>query len=184
MLAGRRLPNLYDQATNENRKESAVSPTGRVLVYNHGGSEVLGVVPMKHAITMLWRRVARIRAVVEGPKIGPYDRPKALELLKKVAHSVVTSTTKVPYSKTALWIRENGLCGYCGKPGRTMDHIHPKSRGGPATWLNAVNACSDCNEKKADRTPEEAGMPLLVTPYEPTWLELFSDETSPRVSHS
>lgn len=184
MLAGRKLPNLYNQATNESREERAVTLTGRVLIYNHGGAEVLGVVPMKHAITMLWRKVARIRQAVDGQKIGPYERPKALELLKKVAHSVVTSTALVPYTKTALWIRENGKCGYCGKPGRTMDHILPKSRGGPATWLNAVNACRDCNEQKADRTPEEAGMPLLVTPYEPNWLELFSDETSPQVSHA
>lgn len=150
----------------------------RVLIYNHGGSEVLGVVPMRHAITMLWRKVARIRATMEGPKIGPYDRPKALELLKKVAHGLVTSTSAVPYSKTALWIREDGLCGYCGLPGKTMDHILPKSRGGDASWLNAVNACRDCNEKKADRTPEEAGMPLLVQPYAPTWVELFAVETS------
>lgn len=148
--------------------------SGNVLVYDHGGADVLGVVPMKHAITMLWRKVARVRTALEGQKVGPYDRPKALELLKKAGHSIVTSTKTVPYSKTALWIREDGLCGYCSRPGKTMDHILPKSRGGPASWLNAVNACSDCNEKKADRTPEEAGMPLLVQPYEPTWAELFA----------
>lgn len=150
--------------------------SGQVLIYNHGSIEVLGVVSMKHAITMLWRKVARIRSAIEGQKIGPYDKPRAVELLKKVAHSVVASTANVPYSKTALWVRDNGRCAYCGGPGKTMDHVFPKSRGGPASWLNAVNACRDCNEKKADRTPEEAGMPLLFTPYVPTWVELFADD--------
>lgn len=149
--------------------------TGTVLIYDHGGSSVLGVVPMKHAITMLWRKVAKLHTAMEGPKIGPYDRPKAVELIKKVGGVLVHSNGKVRYSKTALWIRDNGSCAYCGKPGTTMDHVLPKSRGGPASWLNAVVACRDCNEKKADRTPEEAGMPLLVEPYEPTWIELFTD---------
>lgn len=152
--------------------------TGNVLVYNYGASEVLGVVTMKHAVTMLWRKVARLHTAAEGPNIGPYARPKALELLKKVAHSLVTSTSKVPYSRTALWVRDDGLCAYCGKPGRTMDHVVPKSKGGPATWLNAVTACRSCNELKADRTPEEAGMPLRFQPYEPTWLELFAEDDS------
>ena len=151
--------------------------TGKVLIYNHGGAELLGVVPMKHAITMLWRKVARVRVALKGEKVGSYERPKALELIKRVSHSIVTSAKRVPYSKTALWIRDDGLCAYCGEPGNTMDHIFPKSRGGTGTWLNAVNACRDCNEQKADRTPEEAGMVLLMQPYAPSWADLFDPDT-------
>ena len=152
--------------------------TGKVLVYNHGGFEVLGVVPMQHAINMLWRKVAKVRVAMEGPKIGPYERPRALELMRRVGFSVVSSRGRVPYSKVALWIRDDGLCGYCLEPGDTMDHILPKSRGGRAEWSNAVTACAPCNERKADRTPEEAGMPLLLQPYEPTWIDLFGGDSS------
>ena len=41
-------------------------------------------------------------------------------------------------------------------------------RGGQDTWLNTVAACAADNHRKADRTPEQAGMRLLVRPFEPT----------------
>jgi 5-methylcytosine-specific restriction endonuclease McrA len=42
------------------------------------------------------------------------------------------------------------------------------SRGGASrSWLNTVAACPPCNQVKANRTPREAGMQLLVRPYEP-----------------
>ena len=49
----------------------------------------------------------------------------------------------------------------------TVDHIVPRSRGGGLTWENAVAACLRCNHRKANRTPEEAGMELLVMPGPP-----------------
>ena len=39
--------------------------------------------------------------------------------------------------------------------------------------MNLVTACAVCNGRKADRTPEEAGMPLLYLPYVPTRFESF-----------
>ncbi|HVK28844.1 MAG TPA: HNH endonuclease, partial [Nocardioides sp.] len=47
-----------------------------------------------------------------------------------------------------------------------------QSRGGTWTWLNTVAACSPCNGRKANRTPLEAGMRLLVDPYVPTRAQL------------
>ena len=49
-----------------------------------------------------------------------------------------------------------------------MDHVVPRSHGGQDTWLNTVASCAQDNHRKANRTPEEAGMPLLRTPFEPT----------------
>lgn len=49
-----------------------------------------------------------------------------------------------------------------------MDHVVPRSRGGGDTWLNTVASCAEDNHRKADRTPEQAGMPLLRQPFEPT----------------
>lgn len=49
-----------------------------------------------------------------------------------------------------------------------MDHIHPVSRGGPSSWTNLVSACKECNNRKADRTPTEADMPLRFAPYDPS----------------
>ena len=35
----------------------------------------------------------------------------------------------------------------------TVDHVIPKSRGGPSTWENLVCACMRCNNRKNNRTP-------------------------------
>ena len=69
--------------------------------------------------------------------------------------------------------RDNWTCAYCGGHARTVDHVMPQSRGGGNTWMNTVAACGPCNNKKADRTPEEAHMTLLFQPRVMTRRELF-----------
>jgi 5-methylcytosine-specific restriction endonuclease McrA len=49
-----------------------------------------------------------------------------------------------------------------------VDHVVPRSQGGQDTWLNTVASCAEDNHRKANRTPAEAGMPLLREPFEPT----------------
>ncbi|MDF1488731.1 HNH endonuclease [Tessaracoccus caeni] len=60
--------------------------------------------------------------------------------------------------------RDGWTCAYCGDYANTVDHVLPDSRGGGWTWGNLVAACGGCNEFKAARTPEEAGMKLLWDP--------------------
>jgi 5-methylcytosine-specific restriction endonuclease McrA len=61
--------------------------------------------------------------------------------------------------------RDGHACQYCGAKGAlTLDHVVPQSRGGPDTWENLVAACAPCNQKKAARTPDEAGMRLARAP--------------------
>jgi len=49
-----------------------------------------------------------------------------------------------------------------------VDHVVPRAQGGQDSWLNTVASCAEDNHRKADRTPEQAGMPLLRQPFEPT----------------
>ncbi|MCK9539750.1 HNH endonuclease [Dokdonella sp.] len=78
-------------------------------------------------------------------------------------------------SNTALFARDRMLCLYCGnsfhRSELTRDHVVPLSRGGRDTWVNVVTACWSCNVKKSNRTPQQAGMPLLAIPYRPSWVE-------------
>jgi hypothetical protein len=61
--------------------------------------------------------------------------------------------------------RDRHTCQYCGQIGElTLDHVLPQSRGGGDTWENLVTACLPCNQRKADRTPDEAGMRLAKPP--------------------
>lgn len=80
-----------------------------------------------------------------------------------------------PLSNPALFRRDNNICLYCGKhfhhTDLSRDHIRPISRGGIDAWSNVVTACKRCNNHKAGRTPEQAGMQLLAIPFVPTHAE-------------
>jgi len=80
-----------------------------------------------------------------------------------------------PLNNPALFKRDTQLCMYCGEPFRSKelsrDHITPISQGGLDVWSNVVTACRRCNNHKAGRTPEQAGMELLAVPFIPTHAE-------------
>lgn len=80
-------------------------------------------------------------------------------------------------SAKLIKLRDRQLCAYCGQKFEerdlTLDHIIPQSRKGPDTWLNLVTSCKRCNSCKANKTPEEANMPLLYLPYVPNIYETF-----------
>lgn len=75
-------------------------------------------------------------------------------------------------SKRAIRTRDRSKCGYCNKELHTeeltIDHIIPVSRfkqkSQANTWENQVSCCRKCNLSKGNRTPQEAGMNLLITP--------------------
>jgi len=87
----------------------------------------------------------------------------------------------VSFSRHALSRRDGHRCQYCGVglvPDQvTIDHVLPRSRGGPTTWENCVVACGRCNGLKADRTPQEAGLRLRATPRRPAWRPRVSART-------
>lgn len=149
-----------------------------VLVFNAGGTEVLHVKPLHHAIRMLHRGVAVVREAVAGEQFGPYDKPRAIELVRYVYQRWVRYPLDkqgvATYSRAAVLRRDRHRCAYCAGAAATIDHVLPVSRGGGSSWTNVVAACARCNGAKADRTPEEAGMPLAVPPWAPTWSELFA----------
>ena len=66
-----------------------------------------------------------------------------------------------------IYMRDKFRCQYCGEKNGvaelTLDHILPRSRGGDNSPVNVVTACITCNNRKGNRTPEEARMPLLTS---------------------
>ena len=84
------------------------------------------------------------------------------------------------WSRKGVLVRDGYTCIYCGiQPGMmsrgkvmiksafTIDHILPRSRGGRDTWSNTACACADCNHKKGNRLPHEAGLKLAWEPKTP-----------------
>lgn len=112
--------------------------------------------------------------------------PKIIRLLTYL--NVPFTITEEFWSLKGVLRRDNNVCGYCSGKASTVDHIIPKSRfkagGNPNTWLNSIAACQPCNGKKANRTPEEANMPLLYKPTVPTKVYLRSGKKPRMKSHS
>ena len=80
-------------------------------------------------------------------------------------------------TNSKLFSRDRNLCAYCGHSGGeedlTREHIIPLAQRGADSWMNVVTACRACNHRKSNRTPEQARMPLLYTPYVPSLWEDF-----------
>ena len=76
-----------------------------------------------------------------------------------------------------LFARDRNVCAYCGDDFHegelTREHIVPFAQNGRDHWMNVVTACRACNARKANRTPEQARMPLLYAPYVPSLWEDF-----------
>lgn len=94
---------------------------------------------------------------------------------------------KVVFNRPNLAKRDDHTCQYCGAQLKerelTIEHVLPRSRGGPTSWENCVAACENCNSRKADRTPKEADMKLRTTPARPVWKSrLRAPKGEPRAS--
>lgn len=97
----------------------------------------------------------------------------------RLANYVRQKKRKLPFSRKNVFVRDQMTCQYCGFSDGTIkhltyDHVVPRSvwkkknhQGTPTSWNNIVTCCISCNRKKADLTPEQAGMKLKKVPTEP-----------------
>lgn len=80
---------------------------------------------------------------------------------------------EVKFTRFNVFERDQNICQYCGgvfdRKDLNLDHVIPKHTGGPTSWENIVCSCVPCNTKKANRTPQEAGMHLIRKPKRPKW---------------
>lgn len=90
----------------------------------------------------------------------------------------------VKFNRRNVFLRDEHRCQYCGRrytsTRLSLDHILPRSRGGPDTWENVVCACLTCNVRKGGRTPSEAGMKLIRPPVKPPRSPLICRHLSQR----
>ncbi len=81
----------------------------------------------------------------------------------------------VSLTNRTLFGRDRNTCAYCGDHFGTQhlsrDHVVPRSKGGPDSWMNVVTACRKCNQRKSDKTLKEARLELLYLPYTPSFNE-------------
>ncbi len=137
-----------------------------VLVVN-STMEVKETIPWQDAFNLLHNEKAfmilpRSDGSVLRSAYLTVEKPLVISLVKYVHRHNKIFDLEDEVGKNFIRQRDNFTCVYCGKYGYTVDHIMPKSRGGRNTWGNYATACLSCNGMKADRTPEEAGLPVPV----------------------
>ncbi|WP_146340821.1 HNH endonuclease [Nesterenkonia sp. NBAIMH1] len=144
----------------------------RTLVLN-AGYEPLSVVSCHRAALLVMRGKANVLAEDSTPISSPsalIPRPTVILLTRYVR--VVRRGSSYP-SRRGVLRRDHRTCAYCGSAAATVDHVIPRARGGSSSWENLVACCGPCNIRKGDRTLEQLGWRLRVTPRQPAhqvWL--------------
>lgn len=144
------------------------------------------VITWEDAVRLYFLGKAQILAGYEGVLIhSPSTEMEKPAVVRLCSYTRNAGLPQVAFSRKGVYVRDGHICQYCGQkfPARdlTLDHVVPRSCGGPMSWTNIVSSCTDCNLQKANRTPKEAKMPLLSEPHEPGWniTTFLSPETVP-----
>jgi 5-methylcytosine-specific restriction endonuclease McrA len=141
---------------------------GRVLLLNQT-YEPLGTVSVARAIVMTFRNKVFVEEW-DGNRVlhSAHDEFRVPSVIRRCTYiNVRRRRQQSGMKRLRIYMRDKFRCQYCGeKKGvdqLTLDHILPRSRGGDNSPLNIVTACLKCNNRKSNRTPEEARMPLLTS---------------------
>lgn len=141
----------------------------RVLLLN-ASFEALGTVDVPRAVRLVWKGAAEV-IVRDGARVlrsqhFTFEVPSVVRLVSYV--DVRRRRNASGKQRLRILARDKMRCQYCGVKGTqfelTLDHILPRSRGGRDEAENLCASCKPCNQRKGDRTPDEARMPLLATP--------------------
>ncbi len=140
----------------------------KVLVLNQS-YEPLTICHAKRAITLIFLGKAEIIEKEDEVIVRSVSTSIPLPSVLRLNYYVKIQRRDVPLTKANIMRRDNYTCQYCGKQKQrmTIDHVIPKEKGGKDTWENLVCACEECNAKKGNRTPAQAGMKLLKKPKKP-----------------
>jgi len=99
-----------------------------------------------------------------------YPLPSVVRTLRYFRRDRMT----IKFSRLNIYARDAFTCQYCGHAKSmkelNFDHVIPRGQGGTTRWDNIVTACIVCNLTKGNRTPQQAGMPLLSRPKKPFML--------------
>jgi len=149
----------------------------------------MGVVAWQRATSLVLEGKAQALETYEGLFVRSAHECLAWPAVVTLRDYVRIRRTPGPTRRRVL-ARDGYRCQYCGctpqRPGGvpdldalTIDHVVPRCQASDgrvlhhgervhvSSWQNVVAACIPCNQRKADRTPHEAHMPLLRVPHVP-----------------
>ncbi|WP_026212324.1 HNH endonuclease [Longispora albida] len=147
--------------------------------------EPLCVISIRRAVILLL--TGKAVCVTDGDGLMHSERQELAvpSVIRLTRHVRVPYRAHVGLSRRAVFARDGWRCQYCRGPAETIDHVLPRSRGGPHAWENVVASCARCNHRKAARTLAELGWrlhPAPAAPRGPAWRILGHRSPDPRWS--
>jgi len=138
-----------------------------VLVLNQN-YEPLNVCDVRRAVVLMGKGKAELLENGRGD-LRTFRATYPIPTIIRLFYMVKRPPPKARLSRKEVFVRVRHTCQYCGivSTDLTLDHVLPRQQGGQHTWDNLVSACSRCNNRKAARTPREAGMVLKREPRPP-----------------
>jgi 5-methylcytosine-specific restriction endonuclease McrA len=143
--------------------------TGRVLLLNFS-YEPLGTVGVARSMTLFVRGAITVEEF-DGQNVlrsvrQTFRVPSVIRL-RRYVHLRRAKQARATIRRAQIYMRDGYRCQYCGEHkvalALTLDHILPRAQGGNSMPENLVTACEKCNQRKGNRTPEQARMPLLTS---------------------
>src|SRR5437588_3017526 len=126
--------------------------SGRVLVLN-ATYEPINVCTVRRAVVLLLKEKAEILEHAEWElhsASSTIARPMVIRLVTYVRIPRDTHRRKI--TRRAVFARDDWTCQYCGsRSNLTVDHVVPRSKGGPSSWDNIVAWCARCSARRGNR---------------------------------
>lgn len=137
-----------------------------VLVLN-ASYEPVNICAARRAVVLILKGIASPEEMSSHMLHAARERFPVPSVIRLLEYRRIPHQTRALSRKNIL-MRDRHTCQYCHKSGAsaelTLDHVVPRSRGGETTWENLVACCHHCNNRKGNRTPDEAGMKLSRSP--------------------
>ena len=142
----------------------------RVLLLNNN-FEVLNFINWKRAMKLLYKEKADVVSAWADVRIKFGNDNVNFPAIVRLKYYINKKFGQLLFSRKAVFRRDGLKCQYCSvnlqSNQATMDHIIPKCIGGASSFTNCVTACYPCNNKKGNRTLEDANMRLIRKPIAP-----------------
>jgi 5-methylcytosine-specific restriction endonuclease McrA len=151
-----------------------------VLLLNQN-YEPLTILRVKRAITLLVLGKVDLIENVDGILIHSISIAYHVPSVVRLKYYIRIKRKEISLTKKNIIKRDNHQCQYCGKKTGVMttDHIIPKALHGKDSWENLVCACLECNNRKGNQVPKEAGMKLTRRPKKPNYFTFVLNEFGP-----
>ena len=137
-----------------------------VLVLN-ATFEPINVTAVRRALVLMLKGVAQAEETQSAEVHSTSKSVSVPSVIRLLSYRHIPQQSRALSRKNSL-LRDRNTCQFCGQmlsaSDLTLDHVMPRSRGGRSSWENLVACCYQCNNRKGDRTPEEAGLTLARRP--------------------